>query len=126
MIGLGSKKPVNQASQLPQMTDALFSWFIKMTLDRITTEIINYETVETRTTIKTRGVLQPMSMTKLKLKPEGQTHWKWHTLHSDPSLNLEFNDVIVFKDIEYRVLGKFYYEDYGYFEYDLVSDWREN
>lgn len=118
MITNAKNKPLTY-SGLPQMGEVLPSWFQTLTFDVITKSLVDYEVVETTSTITTQGVRQPMSAQQLAIKPEGQRAWRWETIHCLPDVVLKIDDVIIFNDIRYRVAHRWDWREYGYVEYEI-------
>jgi hypothetical protein len=82
-----------------------------------------FQAVETPIYVNFRGVIQPYTERQLLLKPEGQRAWTWFTLHSDPVLTLEVDDVVLWNSKQTRVMSRKDYTLYGFIEYSLVQDW---
>lgn len=115
---------LNQNSgTLPNMSDALLDWFQKMTFTRIVKNIVNFQVVETPTNTDFQGVWQPSSPQALLMKSEGQRQWKWFTVHADPSLHLDPDEIITYLGTQYRVMNKLDYTEYAYIEYELIQDY---
>lgn len=119
-----SAKPLTQVnlSGVPNMSGTLVSWLQPLTFNVVTKEVVNYEVVETTKDVSFKGVWQPLSPEKLILKPESQRSWKWFQVHSQTSLSLKNDDVIKYRDVQYRVMENLNYVEYGYFEYHIVED----
>lgn len=112
-------------SALPQMGEVLVSWFQNLTFDLITKTIVDYEVKETKTTVSTKGVRQPMSAQQLAIKPEGQRSWRWETLHCLPDIKLKIDDIVIFDGVEYRVMQKWNWPEYGYYEYHICEAYHD-
>ena len=110
---------------LPQMGEVLVSWFQNLTFDLITKTLVNYETKETKRTISTQGVRQPMSAQQLAIKPEGQRAWRWETIHCLPDVILKVDDRVIFNGVEYRVMQKWSWPEYGYVEYHICEGYHD-
>lgn len=119
-----ANKPFNEISisGVPNMSGTLTSWMQNLTFNVITKEIVNYEVVEIAMDVAFKGVWQPLSPEKLKMKPEAQRSWKWIQVHAHADLSLKNDDVIKYKSKQYRVMERLDYLEYGYFEYHLVED----
>ena len=102
---------------LPQVGEVLPSWFQPLTFDVITKTVVNYEVAETKITISTQGVRQPMSAQQLQIKPEGQRAWKWET---------KVDDIIIFDGVKYRVAERWNWSEYGYLEYHICQAYENN
>jgi hypothetical protein len=70
-----------------------------------------------------RGVVQPFSARQLIVKPEGERAWQWWKVHSETSLSLRGDDIILYRGKNFRVKTDSDYSDYGYYEYDLIEDY---
>lgn len=119
-----SNTPLNvNSGTLPDMSGALLNWFQKMTFGLVVKTVSGFQVVETMEEISFMGVIQPLTERQLLLKPEGQRAWSWYWVHSDPSLNLKTDDVIIYLERQYRVMAKKNYSIYQYQEYQIVTDW---
>lgn len=120
MISNAKDKGLNY-SGLPQVGEVLPSWFQTLTFDLVTKSLVDYEVQEVLTTIKTKGVRQPMSAQQLAIKPEGQRGWRWETIHCLPDVKLNLDDIIIFDNIKYRVMQRWNWAEYGYLEYHICQ-----
>lgn len=125
MIQNGKDTSLARASGgLPQMGDALGGWKQKITFGVVTKTTLNGITSETMVEVQFMGVMQPFTDRQLLIKPEGERSWSWYWLHADPSLNLPDDNVVLYRDKQYRVMKKKNYTEYGYIEYQLVTDYE--
>lgn len=125
MIIDGNSKSIGDENRsLPNMGSTLEGWFQKLIIGLVDKTTVNNRTVETQTSIETRGVLQPLAIEQLEIKPEGQRSWKWFMLHCQPSLSLKTDDTAIIKGSRYRVMARFGFDDYGYVQYELVKDYE--
>ena len=124
MIFNGSSIPLNKTlkGNLPNVNAALQEWFQPMSFNVVTKVVVNMEVVEEMTEVSFQGVWQPLSKRDLYYKPEGQRAWSWIDLHSDPTLVLTEDDVVVKDGVQYRVKATWRYDEYGYRNYHLVQD----
>lgn len=109
---------------LPNVGSAMLNWFQPMVFAPVVKTVEGYQVVETETPISFRGVIQPLMPRQLFLKPEGQRAWTWFMLHSDPSLELQVDDVVSYLGKQTRVMARKNYKIYGYIYYELVQDWE--
>lgn len=109
---------------LPNVAEALFSWFQPLFFTYMDKKTVNFQLVETPTIFNFQGVRQPFSPQQLKMKPEGQRQWKWETVHAYPTLVLAPDDIITFANVNYRVMEKLDWKEYGYVEYHIVQDFE--
>ncbi len=125
-VNNGKDVPLNaNTGTVPNMSDALSDWYQPMTFGIITKTIIAFQSVESVVNLSFRGLWQPLTGRKLDMKPEGQRDWDWYMLHSDIALNLKIDDIIIYLNIQYRVIAKKDYSLYKYQYYELISDWEQ-
>ncbi len=123
-IGNAKNVPLNVgAGTVPNVNQAMTNWFQPMVFGIVTKVIEGFQVTETMENINFYGVIQPLRSRDLMLKPEGQRAWTWLWLHSDPSLQLNVDDVVTYIGKQTRVMGKKNNALYGYLEYQLVQDW---
>lgn len=108
---------------LPDMNDAIRSWFQQMVFSRVLKTIVNFQVVETKTDTAFMGVWQPYSPKQIQQLPEGQRAWSWFMVHADPSLLLQPDELITYLGVQYRVKSNTDYTQYGYIEYHLIEDY---
>lgn len=113
-----------RAGSVPTMQSALNSWFQPMTFTQIFKDTQAFQVIEKSESTSFRGVIQPLTKRQLIMKPEGQRAWTWLQLHADPSLKLQVDDVVVYLNVQTRVMARVDYTLYGYVEYELVQDWQ--
>jgi hypothetical protein len=124
IIANGKNKSIAfQTGTVPDVSGAMQDYFQQMTFEVLTKTTTGFQVVETGTPINFRGVVQPFTDRQLLLKPEGQRAWSWFLVHSDPTLELEVDDVGNWNGIQTRVMAKKDYLLYGYVEYHWVQDW---
>lgn len=107
---------------VPNMSGTLSQWSQPLSIEVVAKQTIGFELHETATTVKFRGVFQPLDAAQLIQKPEGQRAWAWYWLHSDSSLRLNNDDVVIFNGARYRVMNVKDYSLYGYMDYHIVDD----
>ena len=116
--------PLNENSgTVPNVEVAMLNWFQKMTFTRVIKTQENFLTIETAEDFNFQGVWQPFTAQQLSMKPEGQTAWKWFTVHAQVGLILIPDEVITYLGTQYRVMEKTDYKEYGYVEYHLIQDY---
>lgn len=109
-------------STLPNMSGTVMGWFQRLNFQRIRKLVVEYKLTETVTeVIDTLGVRQPLSAQKIAIKPEGQRAWRWELLHVLPDVDLQIDDIVVFKGLTYRVCEKLSYPEYGYLEFHIAQ-----
>lgn len=118
-------KPFNQIQWggLPNMAGTLTSWMIPMVFNKITKVVENAEVTETTVDLRFSGVWQPLSTKQLMLKPFGQRAFGWFMLHTQVLIDLKLDDVVKYNGVQYRVMAKSDYKEYGYFYHELCEDY---
>jgi hypothetical protein len=120
----GKNIPLNVGTgSIPNVSGAMQSWFQPMTFEPVVKSTIGFRVVETGNPINFRGVIQPLEPRRMEIKEEGQQAWTWLQLHSDISLRLNVDDVVLYLGVQTRVMALKDYKIYGYMEYHLVQDW---
>lgn len=128
MLNFSKNKSINSLikSSQPQMNSTLQGWQNKITLIKITQDVIDGDLQTTETQITFQGVIQPLSAEQLALRPEGQRSFEHLWIHAVASqLNLETADKIKFKNKRYKIIEK---KDYGlnsFVEYMLIRDYED-
>lgn len=105
----------------PNVAEVIWDWETSIKF-RVLKKVINDFEVEEKSLVDTfiLGVLEPMPVQKLLIKPEGQRSWKWWTLWTQQELNLD----MVLEDEScktYRVMTAFDWNQAGYYEYELAQ-----
>lgn len=118
-------KKLNEISNLPQMNIALMGWFYPISLVKLTTTIVDFEEVQTLITIKTNGVIQPLTEEEISLKPEEQRSWSWLQVFTLAKTKLKVGEKLMFNDTRYKVMALKPYFLYGYMEYHLKQDYED-
>lgn len=117
--------PLNANSgTVPDVADTIMDWFQLMTFGVITKTVVAFQLEEDVTNVSFHGVIQPLTGRQIAMKPEGQRQWDWIMVHSDLSLKLEIDDIIIYLGKQYRVQNSKDYSLYKYFYYELVEDWE--
>lgn len=124
IIGAGCRDIGEAATPGPYMRGALVGWLRPITMVVITTTIVDGIASEVPRPVSTSGIIQPMKAQAVAVKPEGQRAWKWNTLHATRDLDLKRDDVVVVKGLNYRVMGRWDYEDFGFRLFELVQDYQ--
>lgn len=109
---------------LPDVSGALLSWFQLLSFTTITDDVYDGKNHPLETTVEFYGVRQPFTSQQLSMKPEGERAWKWEMIHALPTLILSPNDTIVFGGVQYKVMGKYDYKEYGYVQYEIVQRYQ--
>lgn len=123
-INNAANQPLFQkAGTVPDVSGALQDYFQAMVFTLVRKLVVGFQALETPLPINFRGVVQPATDRQLLLKPEGQRAWTWFTLHSDPTLTLQVDDVVEWLGKQTRIMSRKDFMLYGYIEYTMVQDW---
>lgn len=143
--------PLNMGSGMPQMGNAFAGWASPITVYKRTQDVIdalvtygapsqwdqpeqNYDVEETTfdtpippiTAITFNGIIQPLSPKLIALKPEGQRAWEWLQIHClSGSLDLDTNDIIIYNQKNFKVMGVNNYGLDNFIEYHLIRDYQD-
>lgn len=112
------------AGPMPNMRSTLAGWVRDLDLTIVTKETVDFEIVETEKPLPGRGVWQPLSQSRLAIKPEGERSWEWIMIHATTDLNLRTDDVIKRRGRPYRVMADMGWDDNGFRFYEVVNDYR--
>lgn len=123
-IANGKDRPLfEKAGTVPDVSGAMQDYFQNMQFDKVIKSASAFQAEETLVPINFRGTEQPFTDRQLLLKPEGQRAWSWFLIHSDPTLTLDVDDVVMWRGKQTRVMSRKSYDLYGFIEYHLVQDW---
>lgn len=122
MIIDGNTRTLKQSAiGVPNMSEALMGWMQTMDVITVSKTVSNFLLVETEDQRTIQAVRQPLSQTRLEIKPEGQRAWKWELLHTTE--NFELDDKVNFDGTQYRIMSKFRWAEYGFFEYEICQNY---
>jgi hypothetical protein len=125
MIKDASKKSIKESLDMPDVSDAVMSLLQPMKVGIVQKQQIGGLTQEIPIYVDTFAVKQPFSAQRLDIKPEGQRSWRWFTLHSLKDLVLKLDDIIILAEIKYRVMQKYDYAEYGFYQYEIAEGFQE-
>ena len=123
IFNAASKPLFDKSGDIPDVSGALQQYYQQLVFEPVSKLVNGFQVVETGTAINFRGVVQPLHGTQLLLKPEGQRAWTWLQIHSDTSLQLNVDDVVIFKGIQTRIMMRKDTALYGFMEYHACQDW---
>lgn len=124
-INNASLRTLNSVSNtnLPNVSAAVIKWFQPMSFFRVTKTIVAYQVQEEMVELKTAGTWQPLKARDIAYKPEGQRAFSWFRLHALPDFVLRDDEVVIKDGVQYRVQGKWAWNEYGYVEYHMFEDY---
>ena len=123
-IANAANRPLfDKSGSVPDVSGALQDYYQSLVFVRVGKVVKGYQLQEAPTPINFRGTIQPFTPRQLQMKPEGERAWTWFTMHSDPVLKLQVDDVVLWNNIQTRIMSRTDFSLYGYVEYNLVQDW---
>jgi hypothetical protein len=109
------------------VSDVLDDLLFSLNIVWITSNInINGLSVETRQNVLIKGNIQNYKGQEIELLREGQRAWIWKQLQCS-NLNkyvFNINDRLIYQNIEYKVMQKRDYNEYGYIKYILCQNYQ--
>lgn len=120
-------RPLNQLSNMPNVSNALNGWMSKMLLMRTVQSIDDYGVVtNTEIPFSFIGAVQPLSPEQIELKPEGQRSWQWLQIHMKTpiTLTLVTNDRVTINGRIYKIMAEKDYTNNGYIEYHAIYEYQ--
>lgn len=109
---------------LPNLSGALMQMFQQITFGLVTKTIVNFNLVETTTPISFFGLWQPVSPYRtLMMNKDGQRKWAYFEVFALPTLELTPDSIVLREGIQYRVMSKTNWTQYGYVSYILILDY---
>lgn len=119
-------KSLKSISGVPQMTAGFCGWGSTLLLVKITQQILNGLVQDIAHQIPFHGVVQPLSVKQISLKPEGERAWTWLQIHVQASspVKLDVNDRIMYNDRKYKIMARLDYSANGYIEHHCVEDFQ--
>lgn len=124
MIINGKNNKVSRG--LPNMSNTIVGWFQPITFGIVTSEIVNFEKVESIEYIDTNGVVQPPKPEVIEIQPEGIRNWEWLEVHCLPNIQVDINEYIYYNNLKYKVMQRENYSAYGYVKYLILESYREH
>ena len=97
------------------------NFYQALTIEVITKKTVNFELTETKRSVNFKGVIFPTEGEDLKIVPEGQRSFKNVTIFSEVTLQLNLDDIVLYKGTRFRILKKLDYENYGFYKYLLTE-----
>jgi hypothetical protein len=115
------------ASDTPNMRSAIMAWAKLTKVFIVGKRQVDFKTVES-VYMKECHIFRNPTGQQLQMLPEGQRAWNSEKIFSDMDLELKVDDLIML-DCEtsqkYRVMNKTDYSQFGYYEYDIMSDYKK-
>ena len=120
-----NRQGVNEATDLPDVSAGVMTFFQNIKIEIVKKRNDSGYLKEKKYCILTQGVRQAFSPRQLAIKPEGERTWKWSKLHILPVHGLNLDDIILIRDVKYRIMAEVNQAEYGYKEYDLLEDYKD-
>lgn len=124
IVNANTRSVQDSSLPVPNMRGTLNNWMQALALTKVIKQSINFDIKESYVPLSTRGMIQPFGAEELSLKPDGQRDWTWQMLHTTIDLVLKPDDVVIIKEVRYRVMSKTDCSQYGYVQYHLIQDYE--
>jgi len=111
----------DSALETPNMAETLDAAMRPITFVRIAAAIVNFQSKQVEYPLTTHGVVQPLSLRELAIKPEGQRAWSWIVVFARNELALKLGEIAVHKGKRYRLMGQWDWSESGYFRYEFAQ-----
>ena len=125
MITNAKNTKINQNGKLPNMSDTIVGWFLPIRVGIVSRSVVDYEQSKSVQWIDTQGVVQQYKTQDLEITKAGERSWDLLQIHCLPNLQLDNDDLIIYKDTLYKVMNNNNYSDYGYMEYICIETFTE-
>lgn len=113
----------NNVGGLPDVGAAVMALLQPVSVGLVVQQLINgyYEPIST--VVQTQASIQPLPQ-ELAIKMEGERNWRWSLIHILPNVVLNNNDLITLFGIQYKVMKKENWAQYGYLDYFVVENFQ--
>lgn len=105
------------------MSSLLNGWSEKIILQKYTTEIIDYESVNTVVNISFLGSVQPFNSQELQVLDINQKTFQWLKIYTSNKQSLNVGDRIKYKGKTFKIMESTDWSVSGYFKYILCEDY---
>lgn len=105
---------------LPDASAAVMVLLQPVNVMTVTQQLFNGYYRPISQTVATQASVQPLPQ-ELAIKMEGERNWRWSLIHILPNVDLQNNDLITLFDIQYKVMKKENWAQYGYIDYIVVE-----
>lgn len=113
----------NNVGGLPDVSAAVMTLLQPVTAMTVTQQLINGYYKPVVQTIQTQASIQPLPQ-ELAIKMEGERNWRWSLIHILPNIILDNNDLITLFGVQYKVMKKENWAQYGYVDYYVVEGFQ--
>lgn len=110
---------------LPDVSAAVMTLLQPVSVNLVIQQLINgyYKPIK-NITVQTQASIQPLPQ-ELAIKMEGERNWRWSLIHILPNVLLNNNDLITLFGIQYKVMKKENWAQYGYISYFVVENFTD-
>ena len=113
----------NNVGGLPDASAAVMTLLQPVNVMTVTQQLINGYYKPLTQTVATQASIQPLPQ-ELAIKMEGERNWRWSLINILPNVNLDNNDLITLFGIQYKVMKKENWAQYGYINYFVVENFN--
>lgn len=108
---------------LPDASVAVMTLLQPVNVMTVTQQLINGYYKPISQTFYTQASIQPLPQ-ELAIKMEGERNWRWSLIHILPNVVLDNNDLITLFGVQYKVMKKENWAQYGYVDYYVVEGFQ--
>jgi hypothetical protein len=125
MIVNAKDKKIGETADLPDVSAAVNNFLQKITINTITKENVDGRIQETlKQNIEIMAAKQPYKPQEKDIREEGYRSWRWFRIDVDRDLGLKLDDIIILKNIQYRVMSSFDASEYGFITYIVCEGYQ--
>ena len=125
MISNAKDIPLSQSSSgLPDVGAAIMEILQPVVAVVMEKQQIDGYTQEIPVRINTKASIQPFSAQQLKMLPEGQRGWRYFAIYILSDVDLKPDEVFWINHNGYRIMAKYDWNRFGYFQYECVEDYN--
>ncbi len=108
---------------LPDVSAAVMTLLQPVSVVIVTQQMLNGYYRPVTNTVATQASIQPLPQ-ELAIKMEGERNWRWSLIHILPNIDLQNNDLITLFGVQYKVMKKENWAQYGYLNYFVVEGFQ--
>jgi hypothetical protein len=122
MIKNACDRTLSESPDVPEVSDAINGNLQKVSIETICRIQTDGRTQELpRKKFSVMASKQPYKPQEADIREEGYRAWKWFTIHVSQDLGVKINDIIILREIEYRVMSALDANEYGFIKYTVCQ-----
>lgn len=117
-------RKLGDASFIPDVSPGLSNILQSVKMTTVEKFSVDGYIREITRTFATKAAKMPLSPQRLSLKPEGQRAWRWFIILTLSNVSLKPDDAMMIGGLQYRVMAKEDWKEYGYYRYEVVEGFQ--